>query len=71
LAITEKTGNSRYDTLLKTMIWHCKSRKKMDGPLFLKKVEMKRLLAPLWGDNRPMPEFASKSFSQQWRERNL
>ena len=71
LAITEKTGNSRYDTLMKTMIWHCKSRKKMDGPLFLKKVEMKRLLAPLWGDNRPMPEFASKSFSQQWRERNL
>ena len=71
LAITEKTGNSRYDTLLKTMIWHCKSRKKMDGPLFFKKMEMKRLLAPLWGDNRPMPEFASKSFSQQWRERNL
>ena len=71
LAITEKTGNSRYDTLMKTMIWHCKSRKKMDGPLFFKKVEMKRLLAPLWGDNRPMPEFASKSFSQQWRERNL
>jgi len=71
LAITEKTGNSRYDTLLKTMIWHCKSRKKMDGPLFFKKVEMKRLLAPLWGDSRPMPEFASKSFSQQWRERNL
>ena len=71
LAITEKTGNSRYDTLLKTMIWHCKSRKKMDGPLFFKKVEMKRLLAPLWGDSRPIPEFASKSFSQQWRERNL
>ena len=71
LAITEKTGNSRYDTLLKTMIWHCKSRKKMDGPLFFKTMEMQRLLAPLWGDNRPMPEFASKSFSQQWRERNL
>ena len=71
LAITEKTGNSRYDTLLKTMIWHCKLRKKMDGPLFLKKLEMKRLLAPLWGGSRPMPEFASKSFSQQWRERNL
>ena len=71
LAITEKTGNARFDTLLKTMIWHCKSRKKMDSPLFLKKLEAKRLLAPLWGDNRPMPEFASKSFSQQWRERNL
>ena len=70
LAITEKTGNSRYDALVKAMIWHCKSRKKMDGPLFLKKLELKRFLGPIFGD-RPMPEFASKSFSQQWRERNL
>ena len=70
LAITEKTGNSRYDALVKAMIWHCKSRKKMDGPLFLKKLELKRFLGPVFGD-RPMPEFASKSFSQQWRERNL
>ena len=70
LAITEKTGNSRYDALVKAMIWHCKSRKKMDGPLFLKKLELKRFLGPSFGD-RPMPEFASKSFSQQWRERNL
>ena len=71
LAITEKTGNSRYDALVKAMIWHCKTRKKMDGPLFFKKLEMKRLLGPLWGEERPMPEFATKSFSQQWRERNL
>ena len=70
LAITEKTSNSRYDALVKAMIWHCKSRKKMDGPLFLKKLELKRFLGPIFGD-RPMPEFASKSFSQQWRERNL
>ena len=70
LAITEKTGNSRYDALVKAMIWHCKSRKKMDSPLFLKKLELKRLLGPIFG-NRPMPEFASKSFSQQWRERFL
>ena len=70
LAITEKTGNSRYDALVKAMIWHCKSRKKMDGPLFLKKLELKRFLGPIFGD-RSMPEFASKSFSQQWRERNL
>lgn len=71
LAIIEKTGNSKYDSLLKTMIWHCKSRKKMDGSLFFKKLELKRLLVPLWGDSRPLPEFAAKSFSQQWRERNL
>ena len=71
LAITEKTGNMKYDALLKAMIWHCKSRKKMDSPLFFKKLELKRLLGLLWGENRPMPEFAAKSFSQQWRERNL
>ncbi len=71
LAVAEKTGNSRYESLLKTMIWHCRSRKKMDSPLFFKKLELKRLLGPLWGKDRPMPEIASKSFSQQWRERNL
>ena len=70
LAMTEKTGNAKFDAMLKAMIWHCKSRKKMDGPLFLKKLELKRLLGSLWGE-RPMPEFASKSFSQQWRERYL
>lgn len=71
LAIMEKTGSARYESLVKAMIWHCKTRKKMDGPLFFKKLEMKRLLGPLWGEKRPMPEFATKSFSQQWRERNL
>lgn len=71
LAITEKASNSRMDVLLRTMIWHCKSRKKMDSVLFLKKLQLKRLLGPLWGQNRPLPEFATKSFSQQWRERNL
>ena len=71
LAINEKTNNAKYEALLKAMIWHCKSRKKMDSPLFFKKLELKRILGPIWGDERPMPEFASKSFSQQWRERNL
>lgn len=71
LSIVEKTGNTKYDALLKSMIWHCKSRKKMDGPLFFKKLEMKRLLGSLWGEKRLIPEFAAKSFSQQWRERNL
>ena len=71
LAIMEKTGSTKYESLVKAMIWHCKKSKKMDGPLFFKKLEMKRLLGPLWGEERPMPEFAAKSFSQQWRERNL
>ena len=70
LAIEEKV-NPKYEALMKAMIWHCKSRKKMDGSLFFKKLELKRLLVPLWGEERPLPEFASKSFSQQWRERNL
>ena len=70
LAIIEKTGNSKFDSLLKAMIWHCKSRKKMDSPLFFKKLEVKRLLGLLL-DEKSMPEFASKSFSQQWRERFL
>ncbi len=70
LAIEEKV-NTKYEALMKAMIWHCKSRKKMDGSLFFKKLELKRLLVPLWGEERPLPEFASKSFSQQWRERNL
>ena len=71
LAIMKKTNNSKYDALLRAMIWHYKSRKKMDSPLFFKKLELKRLFGLLWGNNRPLPEFASKSFSQQWKERNL
>jgi L-lactate dehydrogenase complex protein LldF len=71
LSISEKTGSARYESLVKAMIWHCKTRKKMDSPLFFKKLELKRMLGPLWGEERPMPEFAAKSFSQQWRERNL
>ena len=55
--------------MLKAMIWHCKSRKKMDSPLFLKKIELKRFLGSIWVESRKMPEFAQKSFSQQWCER--
>jgi L-lactate dehydrogenase complex protein LldF len=71
LAITEKTGDPKLESIVKAMIWHCKSRKKMDSPLFLKKLELKRLLTPIWGERRVMPEFAPKSFSQLWKERNL
>ena len=71
LALAKKTSDPKLETLLKTMIWHCKSRKKMDSPMFLKKMDLKRLLGPLLGEHRVMPEFASKSFSQLWKERNL
>ena len=71
LAIEKKTGNPKYDALLKTIIWYCKSRKKMDSPLFLKKLQMKRFTAFFGTENNVLPELATKSFSQQWRERNL
>lgn len=65
---SEKLNDSRYESLIKTMIWHCKSRKKMDSPLWMKKIEMKRFISPNWGERRVMPELAPKSFSQYWRE---
>ena len=64
----EKVGNSKLDGFFKMLIWHCKSRKKMDSPLFLKRLQMKRFMGPLVGENHVMPEFAPKSFSQLWRE---
>ena len=70
LVNTEKVGNSKRDTLLRLMIWHCKSRKRMDSPLFMKKLEMKRFINPqTWGDRRVLPEFAPKTFSQLWKEK--
>lgn len=67
----EKVGNNKFDAMFKLMTWHCKSRKKMDSPMFLKKMELKRFLGPIWGERRTMPEFAPKSFSQLWRESDL
>ena len=69
LVHAERAGNQRLDAMFKAMIWHCKSRKKMDSPLFFKKLELKRFLAPVWGERRTMPELAPKSFSQLWREK--
>lgn len=71
LVNTEKEGNGKIDAMFKLMIWHCKSRKKMDSPLFLKKLELNRFFGSIWGENRAMPEFAPKSFSQIWREKDL
>lgn len=68
LVVTEKVGDAKLESMFKLMIWHCKTRKKLDGPMFLKKMELKRYLSSAWGDRRVMPEFAPKSFSQWWRE---
>ena len=70
LVATERVGDARIEAFLKLMIWHCKSRKKLDSPLFIKRMEVKRFLsASTWGDRRQLPEFAPKSFSQWWKER--
>ena len=68
----EKAGNSKLDAMFRLMIWHCKSRKKMDSPLFMKKLELKRFInSQTWGSRRSLPEFAPKSFSQIWKETDL
>lgn len=68
LVATEKVGDARLEAMFRAMIWHCKSRKRMDSPLFMKRIELKRFLSASWGDRRTMPEFAPKSFSQWWKE---
>jgi L-lactate dehydrogenase complex protein LldF len=70
LIATEKVGDAKLESMFKLMIWHCKSRKKMDSPLFMKKIELKRFLnRQTWGERREVPELAPKSFSQWWKER--
>ena len=68
LKATEQTGSAKIDLLFKTMIWHCRSRKRLDSPIFFKKMELKRLLGNNWGKRTCMPEIAPKSFSQMWKE---
>lgn len=67
LAAIEKVNDAKMEALIKRMIWHCKSRKKMDAHLFMKKMELKRFLSSSWGERRVLPEFAPKSFSQLWK----
>ena len=70
LVATERAGDARLEALFKRLIWHCKSRKKMDAQLFLKRMELKRFLSSIWGDRRELPELAPKSFSQLWKARS-
>jgi len=46
------------------------SRKNMDSQNFLNKLEYKQLMKRSWGVEREIPEFASKTFSQFWKEIN-
>jgi len=69
LVAMEKVGDAKLESMFKLMIWHCKSRKRMDSPLFMKKIELKRYLnKQTLGDRRELPEIAPKSFSQMWKE---
>ncbi len=62
----EQVGDPKAEALFKTMIRHCKSRKRLDCPLWLKKIEVKRFF-PKSG-SEPLPQFAPKSFSQMWKD---
>ncbi len=65
----EQVGDPKAEALFKTMIRHCKSRKRLDCPPWLKKIEVKRFF-PKSG-SKPLPQFAPKSFSQMWKDREV
>ena len=65
LVASERIGNAKFEALVKTMIGHCKSRKKMDCAQWLKKMEIKQLVSKSAFTKRTMPELAPKSFNQQ------
>nr|MCR5014922.1 4Fe-4S binding protein [Bacteroidales bacterium] len=67
LIASKGMGNARFEALVKTMIGHCKSRKKMDCPQWLKKVEMRQLLKGSF-TKRKVPVIAPKSFNQLGKE---
>lgn len=64
----KRIGDSRYDSLVRSMIGHCKSRKKMDCPQWLKKMEFKQLVNKNNFTKRVIPELAQKSFNQMSKE---
>ena len=64
----KRVGDSRFDSLVRSMIGHCKSRKKMDCPQWLKKMEVKQLVNKNCFTKRMMPELAPKSFNQMSKE---
>lgn len=60
----KRIGDAKFEALVKSMIGHCKSRKKMDCPQWLKKIEYKQLVSKSAFTKRSMPELAPKSFNQ-------
>lgn len=68
LVAKERVGDAKFEVLVKTMIGHCKSRKKMDCALWLKRLEIKQLVNKNAFTKRKMPELAPKSFSQMSKD---
>ena len=60
----ERAGDSRFDSLVRSIISHCKSRKKMDCPQWLKRMEYNQLMSKNNFTKRVMPKLANKSFNQ-------
>ena len=60
----KRIGDAKFEALVKSMIGHCKSRKKLDCPQWLKKLEYKQLVSKSAFTKRSMPDFAPKSFNQ-------
>lgn len=64
MVMDERIGDAKFESLVKSMIGHCRSRKKMDCPQWLKRLEIKQLLGKGSFTKRVMPELAPKSFNQ-------
>lgn len=68
MLVEKRLGDAKFDALVRSMIGHCKSRKKMDCPQWLKKLEYKQLVSRSAFTKRTMPEMAPKSFNQMTKE---
>lgn len=68
LVAEKRISDAKFEALVKSMISHCKSRKKMDFPQWLKKIEYKQLVSKSAFTKRSMPELASKSFNQMTKK---
>ncbi len=68
LVAEKRIGDSKYEALVKSFMSHCKSRRKMDCPQWLKKLEYKQVTGRCDFNKRTIPELAPKSFNQQTKE---
>ena len=71
IVATERIGDAKFEALVKTMIGHCKSRKKMDCAQWIKRLEIKQLVNKNAFTKRTMLELAPKSFSQMSKEEDI